>query len=285
MWGSAQSTTKTPDLSKLHPKTQKAKSTNKSPAQTTAKENSETAVAASQDYVFLRDAVENAFMVVKQSYNVRENGVNVAGNDFFGHVYSIMPIVEYGYIADCYFQEPWKMDRRYDRYSKRDECLASVDLMQYYPLTDRSLKPFIMNTLYSDSLATDIRFVRDDFCQQKGMHPTVGKGVVNGYMVWFTKDAQNKVDFTIQPTTLTMNENAIFALKQPANPQQVIGGAFLTLNMDEPGAIRLDLLGMARLDPYGSGNWELIRFQRVPATPKARKSSQRRLESEINDAE
>lgn len=265
VWAGAQSTSQTPDLSKLHPKKTTAKKS------ASAKSEQASAVANAKDFLFLHDALENAFLVVKQSYNIREHGVNVAGDDFFGHVYSIVPIVEYGYIADVYFQEPWKRDRKVNRYADCKDCLYSVDLMQYSPLNDQQLRPFTMNSLLSDSIASGVFLVRDGFRQQKGMHVKAGEGVTKGYMVWFTMDEQNKVDFAVQPLTVTLNENSIFSLKQPVNVQQVIGGAFLNLSTDEPGAVRINLLGVARIDPYGSGNWELVKFQREPAALKASK--------------
>lgn len=261
VWAGAQ----TPDLSKLHPKSAK-KASQQAKQKQDSKKGEEVAVVP-QDYLFLRGAIQNTFMVVKQSYNVRKNGTNVSGNDFFGHRYTVLPIVEYGYVTDYGFQNPWEMDGKYKSYANCEECIVSVDMTQYRRLFDNKFRPFTMNSTPSDSLAGGINMVFDDFCQQKGMHISIGKGQCNGYMVWFLKDDKNNVDFTMQPLQVTLNENVIFRLAQPANVDQVIGGAFVSVNLDEPGTIRLNLMGIARLDPYGSGNWELVKFLREPSIP------------------
>jgi hypothetical protein len=279
VWAGAQA----PDLSKLHPKPAKKPAAPASKPKSDPVKEAASTIEYAQDFIFLRNAVQNAFFVVKQSYNVRKDGSNVAGNDFFGHIYSILPIVEYGYVADVTFQEPWRKDRRYDEYAKCEDCLVSVDVIRWHPLSEKTFKEFKLSTEPSDSLASGVYLVRENAFGQKGLKILSGNGVRSGYMVWFVKDAKDNVDFNIQPMTMTMNENAIFSVKQPANQQDVIGGAFISLDMDEPGAIRMDLIATARLDPYGSGNWELVKFQRQPVAPPAQKSGPRRLNADLDD--
>jgi hypothetical protein len=60
--------------------------------------------------------------------------------------------------------------------------------------------------------------------------------------------------------SIIYNENFIFPLEQPKNVDQIIGGMFINLNTTEPGCIKVDLIGMARLEPYEKKKWELVKL-------------------------
>ena len=206
--------------------------------------------------------------MVKADYNVREkeSGTNISGNDFFGTVYCIVPLLAYGYGVDNRFLKPWLSDPKYDA-EKYGEDFASVDKIQYRRLKDNDFRPFNMNKNERETLASGFYHVLDSTFHNLGLGIETSKGVKSGYMVWFYVNELGETNFTILPTTITFNENSIFNLRQPSNPETVIGGVFLNLNADEPGCLRLNLMGVARIDPYGGKKWELVKMQSTPTPP------------------
>lgn len=231
-------------------------------------ETPKTDIVAVAGYKLLCDAVENAFIVVRQKYNVRREGSNVSGNDFFGESYSIIPILKYGYGIDNRYRKPWEFDVQAAPYGDCPECLFSVDVSDYRRLSDKRFKSFDLQTEIADTIASGIYFVRDLFMNNSGMDIITGNGVKDGYMVWFRHTGEGEISYEIVPTVLTYNENFIFPIEQPKDIEQIVGGMFIKLNAAEPGIIKIDLLGMARLDPYGKKNWELVKPISVTTPPQ-----------------
>lgn len=237
-----------------------------------SKGGTQAAITAS-DYNILRNAVENAFLVVQQSYNIRKNGVLVdAGGEFYGQSYSILPLLKYGYGVDKSFSEPWMKDSRYrSEYGSCSDCVAHVDRILYKRLSDKGdYQPFKLEDRISDTLAPTFFHVREDFFNNKGLNVQVGNGVKSGYMIWFMGGEKN-VYFSIVPMIITFNENLIFSLEQPAD-KNIIGGFFLNVNVSEPGVVTLDILGAARLDPYTGEKWELVKMLKRPVSPDGENS-------------
>jgi len=233
----------------------------------------------------LESAVENAFLVVRADYNIRdkENGTNISGNEFFGTVYSVVPLLAYGYGVDNRFLNPWKSDPNYDA-NKYGENLVSVDKLQYRRLKDKDFIPFDMNKTTSETLASGFYNVLDTTFHNQGLGIELGNGMKSGFMVWFYADESGETSQTIIPTTITFNENTIFNVRQPADATNVIGGAFLNMNVDEPGCIRLNLMGIARMDPYGTGKWELVKMLAQPANSANADASSNDKKSGEDDA-
>lgn len=221
------------------------------------------------EFAILRKAVENAFLIVKANYNVRdrESGTNVSGTDFFGTVYSVVPLLSCGYGIDNRFLEPWKSDPKYDANMYGDN-LVSVDKLEYKRPKDAAFIPYTMNRTTDQTLAPGFFHVTDSSFKNLGLRIELGSGVKSGYMVWFRVNPETgETSYFIYSTSLTFNENSIFNVRQPAEPETVIGGAFLNLNADEPGCLRLNLMAIARIDPYGGKKWELVKMQTHPDTP------------------
>lgn len=221
------------------------------------------------EYAILRKAIDNAFLVVKASYNVRdrESGSNVSGTDFFSAVYGVAPLLPYGFGVDNRFLKPWKVDPKYDA-NKYGDDLVSIDKLEYKKANDTHYMPFALNKITDEKLAPDFFHVTDTTFQNLGLRVELGDGSKNGYMVWFHVNPENgETRYNVVPTNVTFNENTIFSVRQPVNPETVIGGAFLNLNADEPGCLHLTLMGVARIDPYGSGKWELVKMQSKPTPP------------------
>lgn len=230
--------------------------------------SSRDAVIPSEEYVLIEKAVSNAFLIVRKDYNVRdESGENITGNDFFGTVYSVVPLLQYGFGVDTRFLKPWKFDPKYDA-NIYDESRVFVEKVQYKKLKEATFKLFTMNQKVSESLGSGFYNVVDSTFQNHGFNVELGNGMKTGYMVWFFVNEEGETSVNIQPTVITFNENTIFNVKQPTNAQYVIGGAFLNLNVDEPGCIRLNLMGVARIDPYGGKKWELVKLQSKPTPPE-----------------
>lgn len=228
------------------------------------------------EYGLLRKAIDNAFLVVKASYNVRdkESGSNVTGTDFFSTVYCVAPLLPYGFGVDGRFLKPWKVDPKYDA-NKYGDDLVSIDKLEYKMVNGTSFKPYTLNKMTGEKLAPDFFHVTDTTFHNLGLRVELGDGSKNGYMVWFHMNPENgETRYNVVPTNVTFNENTIFSVRQPINPETVIGGAFLNLNADEPGCLRLNLMGVARIDPYGSGKWELVKMQSKPTTPVKAKSAE-----------
>ena len=95
------------------------------------------AATSDAEYALLRQAIDNAFLVVKASYNVRdkESGSNVTGTEFFSTVYCVIPLLPYGFGVDNRFLKPWKSDPQYDA-SKYGDDLVSVDKLEYKKLKE-----------------------------------------------------------------------------------------------------------------------------------------------------
>ncbi len=234
---------------------------------------------------FLQKIVDNSFIVVKASYNVRdkESGSNVTGTDFFSTIYCITPVLSYGFGIDNRFLKPWKSDPKYDAYKYGDD-LVSVDKLEYKLLKDETYVPYTLNRTTGETLAPGFFHIADTTFHNQGLRVEVGNGAKTGYMVWFYVDPETKdVRYNVVPANITFNENSIFNVHQPANPETVIGGAFLNLNADEPGCLRLNLMGIARLDPYGSGKWELVKMQSKPTPPGKAKSVEATKSSKHED--
>lgn len=221
------------------------------------------------EYTILRKAIENAFLIVKANYNVRdrESGTNVSGTDFFGTVYSVVPLLSCGYGVDSRFLEPWKSDPKYDA-NKYGDNLVSVDKLEYKRPKDTAFIPYTMNRTTDQTLAPGFFHVTDSSFKNLGLRVELGNGVKSGYMVWFRVNPETgETSYYIYSTSVTFNENSIFNVRQPAEPETVIGGAFLNLNADEPGCLRLNLMAIARVDPYGGQKWELVKMQTYPDVP------------------
>ena len=234
------------------------------------------AATSDAEYALLRQAIDNAFLVVKASYNVRdkESGSNVTGTEFFSTVYCVIPLLPYGFGVDNRFLKPWKSDPQYDA-SKYGDDLVSVDKLEYKKRKDAGFVPYQLNKNAGEALAPGFFHVTDTTFQNQGLRVEVGNGVKTGYMVWFYMDPETKdVRYNVVPANVTFNENSIFNVRQPANSETVIGGAFLNLNADEPGCLRLNLMGIARLDPYGGKKWELVKLQSLPLPPVKAKPSE-----------
>ena len=230
---------------------------------------------SSSDNLLLVSAIDNAFLVIKTSYNLRDkaSGANISGNDFFSTVYSVSPLLAYGYGVDNRFLKPWLSDPKYDA-NKYGEDLASVDKIQYKRLKDKDYRSFNMNKTVSETLASGYYHVLDTSFHNLGLGIEISNGIKSGYMVWFYVNSSGETHYTISPTTITFNENTIFNVKQPINLETVIGGFFLNLNADEPGCLHLNLMGVARIDPYGSNRWELVKMQSQPTPPGKGKSAE-----------
>ena len=223
-------------------------------------DNSQKSIMDAAGYKLICDAVENAFIVVRQKYNVRKDGNNVSGNDFFGEFYSILPILKYGYNIDCRYQKPWVFDSKAAQYGNCSECVFSVDVSDYRRLSDKKFKSFDLKTEIADTIASGIYFIRDPFMNNNGMNVVTGNGIRDGYMVWFSLGGDDEIKYEINPLSIIYNENFIFPLEQPKNVDQIIGGMFINLNTTEPGCIKVDLIGMARLEPYEKKKWELVKL-------------------------
>lgn len=223
-------------------------------------EDSQKSIMDAAGYKLICDAVENAFIVVRQKYNVRKDGNNVSGNDFFGEFYSILPILKYGYNIDNRYQKPWNFDPKAAQYGNCSECVFSVDVSDYRKLSDKKFKPFDLKTEIADTIASGIYFIRDPFMNNNGMNVVTGNGIRDGYMVWFSLGGDDEIQYEINPMTIIYNENFIFPLEQPKNVNQIIGGMFIKLNTTEPGCIKVDLIGTARLEPYEKKKWELVKL-------------------------
>lgn len=236
-------------------------------------DNSQKSIMDAAGYKLICDAVENAFVVVRQKYNVRKDGSNVSGNDFFGEVYSILPILKYGFNIDSRYQKPWNFDSKAASYQNCSECVFSVDVSDYRRLNDKKFKPFDLKTEIADTIASGIYFIRDSFMNNNGMNVVTGNGIRDGYMVWFRLGGDDEIKYEINPMTIIYNENFIFSLEQPQNVDQIIGGMFIKLNTDEPGCIKVDLIGMARLEPYEKKKWELVKL--LSTTSPLQKSVQK----------
>ncbi|MBR5921218.1 MAG: hypothetical protein IKZ56_08660 [Bacteroidales bacterium] len=227
------------------------------------------AATSDAEYALLRQAIDNAFLVVKASYNVRdkESGSNVTGTEFFSTVYCVIPLLSYGFGVDNRFLKPWKSDPQYDA-NKYGDDLVSVDKLEYKKLKDAVFVPYQLNKNAGEALAPGFFHVADTTFHNQGLRVEIGNGAKTGYMVWFYMDPETKdVRYNVVPANVTFNENSIFNVRQPANSETVIGGAFLNLNADEPGCLRLNLMGVARLDPYGGKKWELVKLQSLPLPP------------------
>ena len=196
--------------------------------------NTSNVVITEAENHLLSSAIDNAFLVVRSDYNIRdnENGGNITGTDFFGTVYSIVPLLNYGYGVDNRFLKPWKSDPGYDA-NKYDESRVFVDKVQYRLLKDEDLQPFKMNKNVGETLASGFYHVMDSTFQNVGLRIELGDGVKSGYMVWFYVGDRGEVTYSIQPTD-----------------------------------IRLNLMGVARIDPYGSHKWELVKMQAQPTIPE-----------------
>ena len=269
--GSAQS--EVPNFRKSAKK-DKTEQVSKDKTEKAATENASSSVTPSNaasdgEYALLRKAIDNAFLVVKASYNVRdkESGSNVSGTDFFSSVYCVAPLLPYGFGVDSRFLKPWKVDPKYDA-NKYGDDLVSIDKLEYRKVGDTRLMPYTLNKMTDERLAPDFFHVTDTTFHNLGLRVELGDGAKNGYMVWFHVNPENgEIRYNVVPTNVTFNENTIFTVRQPINPETVIGGAFLNLNADEPGCLRLNLMGVARIDPYGSGKWELVKMQSKPTPP------------------
>ncbi len=268
-----------PNYRKSSKKHGKVEQTNDSATPSVDNKNNVTAVTPSDnssvgtsdfEHVLLRQAIDNAFLIVRSSYNVRdqESGSNVSGTDFFGTVYSVVPLLSYGFGVDNRFLKPWKSDPNYDA-SKYGEDMVSVDKLEYKKVKDAIYMPYALNKTTGESLAPGFFHVADSTFQNLGLRVELGNGTKTGYMVWFHVNPENgETRYIVVPTKITFNENTIFSVRQPANPETVIGGLFLNLNADEPGCLRLNLMGVARMDPYGGNKWELVKMQAQPTVPE-----------------
>jgi hypothetical protein len=224
---------------------------------------------STHENALLASAIDNAFLVVKADYNVRdkEDGSNLSGNNFFGSVYSVVPLLPYGFGVDNRFLTPWKSDPNYDA-NKYGDDMVSVDNLEYKKPKEAAFMPFKMNRTTDQSLAPGFYHVTDSSFKNLGLHVELGNGVKSGYMVWFRINPENgEASYSIHPTNITFNENSIFTVRQPLDPETVIGGAFLNMNADEPGCLRLNLMAVARIDPYGGKKWELVKLQSQPVPP------------------
>lgn len=212
----------------------------------------------------IQQVIANSFLVIQQSYNIRRNGALVEGNDFFGHHFSVVPLLKYGYGIDALFNKPWQRDKRYAEYANCKECLVTVDRVQYARLSDqKNFVPFNLKNRITDTLTSGFYYVQESKYGNNGLGVQLGNGVRNGYLVWFTYN-NGAVSFTVNPFTITFNENNVFNMPQPAMLSNVIGGFFIDFDVSDPGAINLNLLGVARLDSYGGGKWELVKMKNAP---------------------
>lgn len=253
-----------------------------STAETTSNKN---VSISSNDYGIIQKAIENAFLVVRQSYNIRKNGALVDAGDYFGHHYTMVPLLKYGYGLDRNYNEPWLQDKRYAEYASCKECLVTVDRVEYKRLSEKKdYEPFKLDDRISDTLAPGYYHVHESAFDNKGLGVQLGNGVKSGYMVWFTLN-NSGVSFTITPLTITYNENLIFNLPQPAMSSDVIGGFFINLDMSNPGVVNLNLLGVARLDPYGGGYWELVKMQKAPVNPYVDENGSADGDDMMNDSD
>jgi len=242
------------------PKTETVKVEN-TPVENTS---GESASVLSSGNGVLQDAVKNAFIVIQQSYNIRKNGVLVDGNDFFGHRYAVLPLLTHGYGVDSLFEKPWENDKRYAEYADCSECLVTVDRVQFKKLSDEGDYHFFnLNDRVTEALASDLFYIQDDHFDNKGLEVKVGNGTQKGYMVWFLM-RNGEIIPSIQPLTVTFNENTVFPVPQPKGGKDVLGGYFVNLNMSVPGTITMELLGVARLEPNDGGKWELVKMQKEP---------------------
>ena len=253
-------------------------------------ENDETPVISKSkinEFALLRSGLDKAFLVVRHDYNVREDGILVGENDFFGTIYGIMPVIEGGLGIDNRFLKPWLSDQNYSKYSKCANCTSSVDRRQYTALTDSVYLPYSFSTDITDTLTSGFYRISDSAFNFKGLRLQVGKGSQNGYLVWFFRDETDngKVEYTIQQHKIVFNENTIFNIPQPEKPKNIIGGFYLGLNVDEPGTIRLNLMGVARMDPYGGNQWELVKIRQLPIVKDSTPHVQQEVQPAASDDE
>lgn len=242
--------------------------------------------AGSVENELLSKAIDNAFLVIKSSYNVRdrETGGNVSGNDFFGTVYSVAPLLPYGFGVDNRFLKPWKSDPKYNA-NQYGEDLVSVDKIQCKMAKDSIYEAYRLNKTVGDTLAPGFVHIMDSTFHNQGLRIEIGNGAKSGYMVWFYVNPENgQTRYTIIPTHITFNENSIFNVRQPSDMENVIGGAFLNMNADEPGCLRLNLMAIARIDPYSGSKWELVKMQSVPTPPVKAKAAEPVKETKKEEA-
>ena len=238
----------------------------------------------------LKPAIDNAFLIVKANYNVRdkESGSNISGNEFFGTVYSVIPLLPYGFGVDNRFLKPWKFDSKFDS-GKYGDDMVSVDNREYRRLNNAVFVPYNLNQTQSQELASGFYHVKDSTFHNHGLQVEIDNGIKSGYMVWFRVDPENgTTSYSIVPTKITFNENSIFNVKQPSEPETVIGGAFINLSANEPGCLRLNLMAIARIDPYGGQKWELVKMQTHPDTPdgvQPASSNQKAVKSETSGSD
>jgi len=253
-------------------------------------ENAANGGSSVSDNSLLKPAIDNAFLIVKASYNVRdkESGSNISGNDFFGTVYSVIPLLPYGFGVDNRFLKPWKFDSKFDSGTYGDD-MVSVDNREYRKLNNSVFVPYNLNKTQSQELASGFYHVKDTTFHNYGLQVEIDNGIKSGYMVWFRVDPENgTTSYSIVPTKVTFNENSIFNVKQPSEPETVIGGAFLNLSANEPGCLRLNLMAIARIDPYGGQKWELVKMQTHPDTPdgvQPASSNQKAVKSETSGSD
>lgn len=242
--------------------------------------------SSAAEFSLLKPAIDNAFLIVKASYNVRdkESGSNLSGNDFFGTVYSVVPLLPYGFGVDNRFLKPWKFDPKFESGQYGDD-MVSVDNREYRRLNNAIFVPYNLNQTQSQELASGFYHVKDTTFHNQGLRVEVGNGIKTGYMVWFRVNPDGTTNYSIVPTKITFNENSIFNVKQPLDPETIIGGAFLNLSADEPGCLRLNVMAIARIDPYGGQKWELVKLQTQPAEPASAKSEKGEVKQDATSSD
>ena len=134
----------------------------------------------------IQKVVDNSFIVVRASYNVRdkESGLNVSGTDFFSTVHCVVPLLPYGFGVDNRFLSPWKTDPKFNAGNYGDN-MVSVDKLEYKKLKDDIYVPYLLNKTTGKALAPGFFHVQDSTFHNLGLRVEVENGVKTGYMVWF----------------------------------------------------------------------------------------------------
>lgn len=209
------------------------------------------------------NAVEGSFVIVKQSYQVKDKKTGKTfgqnGRADFGHSYSLGVMTNMGLVITNDALKPWITDGSFKKIENSYDPVISFTEVR--PIEGKEIMPYNQCPLHIGSSQPEGLWIADiGKVNPNAMEIDGEKGKKNGWIIWLTakQSLENNPDAVLLTQALNkeidINGNEDVEIEAPNGNDFVLGGAYVCPYYTGGGHVSFRLVGMILKD---DNKWKL----------------------------
>ena len=224
-------------------------------------------LATANGYAVEAEVIMPELSIIRQQYRLERNGEFFGKNNmpYYGESYSLAVKVSGGTLFLSDVVEPWKLDADYARDNASGNYNASLFWTYQRPVNEVNYKSANLEILGKSDFVKPVNaeknlYLLTDAINDFGLSVDDVVGKKKGVMFWAytqtdVQDSAMMIDFRQAPLNVEAKADSSLIKMDPASPEKIIGGIYVTPKYERGGRVQYLLSGVAVRNQ--SNGWSL----------------------------